>query len=244
MAARIQHKPTRFDNRLVSTIEQHWATHHAFPSLTIIAKSLAIDYEDVQIALKTPTIRKMLENRGIEQKSIENQLSPAQVSAARAYLNVFDRRPIQEKLRDLGINPSTFWGWMRGKAFKNFLMEQSEMLFEDGMPIAHRELLSKVAVGDIHAIKLFYEVSGRYTGAQSVEIQNMQLLMSRLLEAIQMEVGDQETIARIAERFQTLAAGGTLSQPRSISGVVSVETRTPGPVGAFKDRMAQNDYSI
>jgi hypothetical protein len=91
---------------------------------------------------------------------------------------------------------------------------------------------------------VFYEVSGRYSGVQSIEIQNVQLLMSRLLEAIQMEVTDQETIARIGERFRILAAGGTLAMPKAphalgqqaIAGTVT--TDSTAPVGAFKERMA------
>jgi|SRR5882672_717252 len=231
--------PTKNELKLVSYVEEHWHRHKAFPAYHIIGKVLGWEHDVVKFTAETATVATMLRNRGIEKpERIENKLTPEQVAAANVYLNIVDNRPIQMKLADLGISSAKFSGWMKGKTFRAYITERAEELFEDGMAIAHRELLGKVSKGDISAIRLFYEVSGRYSGVQSIEIQNVQLLMSRLLEAIQMEVTDQEIVARIGERFRILAAGGTLAMPKPPQAIAGTLADSTTPVGAFKERMS------
>lgn len=212
--ARLKRTPTKEEVRVVAAIEEHWHANKRFPALSIIGTTLGIEFERLKTVVNGETVQIMLSNRGIEApKSVEYGLTPDQLAAANVYLNIYDTRPLQQKLREIGISPSRFGGWVKGKNFKAYLRERSEDLFEEGMPMAHRQLLDQIAKGNIKAIELFYQVSGRYTGVNSAEVQNIQLMMSRLLEAIQMEVGDQVVLARISERFNALLNGQTMPPP-------------------------------
>jgi hypothetical protein len=205
--AKIPRPPTPAEYNYVHHVEKHWYEHKRFPMIGLSSKIIGLPVEEVQELLKSEVVLVMLDNRGIRPDTSDpTELSEEQLAAANIYLNISDTRPLSQKLEELGISRIRFNGWMKGKAFSKYLTERAEELFEEGMPFAHRELLTKVMHGNLNAIRLFYEVSGRYTGVQSVEQQSIGLLIQRLLEAIQMEVSDPETIKRIGQRFQTLAA--------------------------------------
>lgn len=206
--SQLKKPPTETEYRYVSWLDSHYWEHGKFPAPQIAADALKLSIERIRKLNKSPTVKQMCKNRGIEIKVVDiDSLKPDQIAAANTYLNLADDRPITQKLHELGISPTRFWGWMKGEVFRAYLTERAEELFRDGLPFAHRELLAKVMRGDLKAIRLFYEISGRYTGLQSLEAQNVQILMQRLIEAIQIEVTDQEIIQRIAERFHAISMG-------------------------------------
>lgn len=224
-SSKITKAPTPLQFEYITWVEQHWFEHKIFPSVTLAAKALNITSDKINEFINNETVQKMLSNRGIEIEVIDTSvLTEEQLAAANAYLNLADPRPISVKLKDLGINPTRFNGWMRGKAFSRYLQERAEELFTDGMPFAHRELMNKVMQGDLKAIRLFYEVSGRYTGPQSTEAQSVVVIVQRLLEAIQLEINDPALIERVGRRFQSIMAGEAI-------GAEKVQPRAALPVG-------------
>jgi hypothetical protein len=204
----IQKAPTSEEFKYVTFVEQCWHKHKEVPTPKQISNALSWSLDKVIEIQKHNTVKRMLRNRGIESENANrDNLTEEQIAAVNTYLNVVDQRPIKQKLIALGIEPVRFYGWMKGANFKRYMQERAEELFEDGMPFAHRELIGKVIQGDLRAIKFFYEVSGRHLGGQTVEQQNMVILIQRLLEAVQRIIKDPELIAQIATEFKVISQG-------------------------------------
>lgn len=190
--------PRQWD--LICFVEEFWHEYKAFPRLDVI-KGKVFGYssaEDVEEDIYLPHVRKRLTNRGIDYSvvlrddddeykpdTLKSRLSPEQLAAISVMLNPFDRRSLTKKLAELGIRESTLNGWMKSKRFSDYFKARSEELFSDGIPIAHSALMEKVADGDMKAIKLFYEVSGRHTGVNKQETANLKLVIARLIEIMQ-----------------------------------------------------------
>lgn len=155
--------------------------------------------EEVEVELYTAPVRVRLKNRGVAyEKQLKksdpeyinpSQLSDKQLAVINTLLNPFDRRSQNKKLAELGINPSTLYGWMKNKRFSQYYNDRAEEMFgPEGLPVAHEALMRKVAEGNLGAIKLFYEVSGRHTGVNKQEIANLKLVFARFTEILQRHV--------------------------------------------------------
>jgi len=207
--AKLKRVPSNGERKYVTFVEQHWHEHRRFPSAIIASKELKTSITQIDEYNVSDVVKAMFENRGITIDATNRSvLTEAQLAAANAYLDITDRRPINQKLKELGIAGIQFWGWMKNKNFAKYIQERAEELFDDAMPFAHRQLVQKVMDGDIKALRLFYEISGRYTG-HTPEQQNFSVAMQRLVEAIQMEVSDPAVLQRIATRFQAISEGKT-----------------------------------
>lgn len=241
---KLKRQPTKEEFKLVSLAEELYHRNHRFPNIAILGTTLGIEYSRVRDLLGNEVVTAMLSNRGIEKpEDIDSKLTPEQLAAANTILNPYDKRSKAQKLISLGIEPARFHGWMNGKVFKEYMRVRSEELFEEGMPLAHISLLKEVEKGNVKAIELFYQVSGRYTGVNSAEMQNVTLLLGRLLEAIQMEVTDQDTVRRIGDRFQSIVTGGTTAPP--VGEPVRAQ-QPPSPARALLERVEKrngNDVS-
>ncbi len=237
---KLPRQPTEIENRLITYVEQHWHEHRRFPSPVLICAGARIDAKDINALLSSDVVRVMLDNRGITMTTTNSDdLSPEQLAAANTYLNIADPRPLNVKLKELGINPVRFHGWMRGKVFGKYIRERSEDLLDDAMPFAHRELLNKVMHGNMDAIKHYYAMTGRYTGVTSGDAQNVGLVIQRLLEAIQMEVSDPELLSRIAGRFQSI----TSNEPPTYANVPASAPKESNPQRVLMQRVIAKSTS-
>jgi putative insertion element HTH domain-containing protein len=234
--------PTDKEYKYVHWLDVHYWEYGKFPAPPIAAKALNMSIDEIRALNKSPQVKAMCKNRGIEVKVVDiDSLKPEQIAAIHTYLNLADERSLPQKLHELGIPPSRFWGWMKGAVFRDYITECAEALFKEGISFAHRELLAKVMRGDLKAIRLFYDITGR--GPRSIEEQNVSLVMSRLIEAIQIEISDTEVIQRIAERFKAIAAGElptvTKAIPMRVESFNPVEERQvtviKHPAGQNKD---------
>ncbi len=215
--AKLTRQPSAQEIEYITHVEQWWHEHKRFPAPIISAEILKVSRKEIETLGTSSVVKTMLDNRGIPLTTTPaSELSPEQLAAANTYLNLADPRPLNTKLKELGISVIRFNGWMKGRTFGKYIRERAEDLLDEGMPFAHRELMNKVMHGNMDAIKFYYQVTGRYTGAPSIDAQNIGLTVQRLLEAIQIEVSDPELIQRIAGRFQTITTGEPITpQPNT-----------------------------
>lgn len=184
---------------LVCFIEEFWGEYKGFPPYEVILKSVPNfkNIEEVESEVFSPAVKKRLDNRGIDLSvTLKNsspdwknpsRLSDKQLAVINTLLNPYDNRSQTKKLAELGIAPPVLYGWMKQRRFAQYYAERAEELFGDAQPIAHEALVRKVVGGNIGAIKLFYEVSGRHTG-NNEEITNFKLLFARFTEILQRHV--------------------------------------------------------
>jgi hypothetical protein len=135
-------------------------------------------------------------------------LSAEQLAVANALLNLSDRRSRTKKLQDFGVSPAVFNNWKRDPVFNAYLREQSEKILPDSISEVHLALVDSATAGDIQAIKLFYEITGRHT-PNSQQTVNVQMMLVHVIEAVQRHVHDPEILRQIASEIQE-ASGGVI----------------------------------
>lgn len=221
-SSQVNRKPTLREWDLICFVEEFWHEHKGFPSNDTIKENVSgfSNTDELDSELYSPIVRKFLTNRGIDygvsvsQDEVEtgkfktknpSRLSDKQIAVINTLLNPLDQRTLNKKLADLGVSPTTYQGWIKQKRFSDYMRARSEELFSDAMPIAHAALMDKVAKGDMRAIKFFYEMSGRFTGANNEEIINIRMLLARVIEILQRHL-DVNTLRVVANELGSLAA--------------------------------------
>ena len=195
--------------------------------------------KDEYVALcNDPTAIATLNERGVlpqhyyvavgdyELPQIKTKISPIQLKAANALLDLTDTRSNKKKLQDLGIKSTQYNAWLRDPEFTKYLQMRAESLIGDSQHEALLALMDKVQARDIKAIELYLELTGRFvkqTSNNSNDVGNLQNIIVKIVEIITEEVHDRETAFRISERLKGLVAGA------QVAGIVSAPTEIVRP---------------
>lgn len=186
---------------LVALIEHEWNLRSTVPSPEWIAQFFNTTVEEVTSALNDANTQKRLAARGIPTSST-NFLTAEQIAAANLMLDYTDTRSQSAKLKAAGINSQTWNGWLADPIFNRYIRSRAESLLDQvGVAEAHTALLKQTARGNVQAIKLLYEVTGRHRDSTSL---NVEFFINRVVEIIQTHVKDPDTLQRIAGDFQQL----------------------------------------
>jgi hypothetical protein len=184
---------------VVSIVETEWHLFGKVPTAHEVGKRLGIHQSHVEKILDSPEAKARLKKRGITNDTF---LTPEQVAAANVMLDYSDSRSQAAKLRSLGVSSQTWQGWLSSPQFSRYLKTRAENLLDDvGIAEGHTALLKQVGRGNIQAVKLLYEVTGRHRDSASL---NVEFFLQRVIEIIQRNVDDPATLAKVAEEFKTL----------------------------------------
>ncbi len=88
-------------------------------------------------------------------------LTPIQLALANLLLNLQDKKPVKEKLKELsqefGVEVTTqqYNVWLRQPAFADYLKQRAESMFKSSDFAAYNGLVKSVESGDLNGIKLF-----------------------------------------------------------------------------------------
>jgi hypothetical protein len=206
---------TSMDLRVINWIEGFWHRHNRFPlkmdwnkKTKEVPQLLDYSFEE---ALQNATFRRSLKERGIKVPSTTSGdwgLSQSQIAAIVTVTNFEDTRTRAQKLRELGISTTKWAGWMKDKDFVEFLQEMTATNLKDSLHVANEGLLKAMDRGDTNAIKFYYELTERH-GGNVTALQNIRLLLAKILEAVQFHVKDPITLAAIGADFEVILNGGT-----------------------------------
>jgi hypothetical protein len=184
---------------VISIVETEYHLFGKVPTAHEIGKRLGIHQSHVEKLLDTPEAKARLKKRGIESSTF---LTPEQVAAVNVMLDYNDTRSQPQKLRGLGISSQTWQGWLSSPHFSRYLKTRAENILDDvGIAEGHTALLKQVGRGNIQAVKLLYEVTGRHRDSASL---NVEFFLQRVIEIVQRNVSDPATLGKIAEEFKTL----------------------------------------
>lgn len=187
-------------------IEQFVLMYDRFPPVERI-QQYAPGFSPARSYTKTRFLN-ALHNRGLPAPPVEKKFSerlegiphegfsPLQVACVVALTDFFDLRTDAAKLKQYGCTTAQFNGWMRDKDFKYFFNLMSKKHFEESDHIARKGLIKGMEKGDLPAIKYYNELTG-----EAPENKNIQVLLSRLVEAIQLHVKDPATLYKIEQSF-------------------------------------------
>ena len=118
-------------------------------------------------------------------------------------LDPTDPRALTELLKEQGVDLRTWNGWLADPMFGAYVRDRSAAVFGQRAHEVDIALMRRAFGGDTAAIKLILELQGRIkTGGDTVDVN---MVLARVVEIIQVEVADQAAVLRIAERLEALA---------------------------------------
>lgn len=201
---------TAEEYEIVNYVEQEYTLSGRVPSASVIAEKLG--HPEVRVAKFTSSdkFREAVKARGIRLSGVSGStdrgvLTEIQLACANTLLDFADTRSDRKKLQDLGISSQTYQGWLKDPAYQAYITQRAENLLPDITSEAHLALIGNVRRGDLGSIKLYYEMTGRWSSKTVGEL-NVEFLLMKILEAVQKHVKDPEAITAIAEELSVFAA--------------------------------------
>ena len=95
-------------------------------------------------------------------KSAENRISPKQSQAAVLLADPTFTGTITDMCDKIGISRQTFYRWMSTSDFRSYVDGLISIYTDAELSKAWKALMKLVDRGDIQAIKLFFELKGKY----------------------------------------------------------------------------------
>lgn len=200
-----------WDYQIVNLIEQDfWSKRGKFPTIEELCREHPELRDNKKIAKRLERLYQnqgfywVLEKRGIEvpaysgDDGLPHVLSPQQLLAANFMLNLHDNRTDREKLKELGISSQKWTAWVHDPVFADYLRRRAENLYGAQDYKAYAALIRAIDNNDFQAIKLFFEMRGIHNPKMEVNV-NINQVMTRVVEVIQLHVRDPETLNAIAD---------------------------------------------
>ena len=220
----IKEKLTTPEKDLINFYELQWMLRHNVPTIEEVAQHLKLSQVTVNYYFKRRQVIKALDERGIPwRQHTQDELTATQVAAAVTMMNFTDTRSNNEKLDQLGINPSQYYAWLNDPQFKNLIDNLADQNLRNIRPTAIGEFTKKINEGDWNAVKYWLETTGEL---QSTNVPQSEQLLKMIIEIIQKHVKDPDTIVAIAQDIKLASANRTLevvTSPPAITGEVVEE---------------------
>ena len=197
---------------ILTYVEQCWYLESRIPTLDKIVKETSLDRAAIRTILASSIFQEACSNRGIDVNHEAKNLTPNQLALANTLLDFSDLATPAQKLKRLGVAPRQYSAWLKQTAFKSYLKTRAEELFDDAMPEAHSALVRNLQNGDLPSLKLFYEISGRWSSKTAGEV-NIEFLMMRILDILYRHISDPEQLRAIADELGALAGIPTKTNP-------------------------------
>lgn len=202
-----------FESNLVTFLDQHYQLSGELLTAERAFKEFGIPVGQFKAALDNTEVREALVERGIIFERFERDdwtkesLTPMQLMVANQLLDLTDTRTNKKKLQDLGVSTLQYNAWLKDPVFKNYMHKRAEQMIGDNKHEADAALLDKIRSGDLKAIAYYNEWTGRFVQQRGPANQvDVGMLVIRVLEIIEEEVEDPETLVKIGERLRGLIA--------------------------------------
>lgn len=203
--------PTLNEELIRSFIEQQYNLTGKILTAEQAFEEFGIPVGHYKKVLSNPLHREALEEKGLIFERFEasdwskDALTPKQLMTANAMLDLTDTRSDKKKLQDLEVHTQTWQAWLKDPVFKNYLRVRAEQMIGDNAHQADLAFLDRIRAGDMKAIGMWYEMTGKYTpqraNASQVDVQN---ILTKVIEVIIEEVDDRDTAIRISNRLRAL----------------------------------------
>lgn len=197
-----------FVKKVLPWVETFWHSHKRYPTDTELAQQFGFDAMDLERLRCSKFYGICLKERGI--RMTEGNLTESQVAAISLITNFHDTRPVAVKLAGIGVTSEQYYGWQKDSKFQQELLNRAEDITENVFPEAQAALAKRVASGDVNALKFYYEITGR---ANSPELINVKMMMSKVIEAVQKHVKDPAILQAIAAEINGVASAPVAAIP-------------------------------
>jgi hypothetical protein len=154
-----------------------------------------------------PEVKEALEVRGLSVGATPvGVLTEEQLTVANVLLDHADKRSQTKKLSDLGIPTLKFQGWMRDPTFSGYLTTRAEHLTKDRLFDVHGGLVDRAAAGDVNAVKLYYELTGRHVSGSTGGV-DLALVLVKIIEILQKHVQDPVILTAVSDELLNVIDG-------------------------------------
>lgn len=152
--------------------------------------------------LNTPKFIEGLASRGINLKP-KQVLTAEQLYVLQVMLDPTMGLSPMAKLRRLGIPFPKWQGWLHQPMFSQAYREMSERILSESIPAALTRLRQLADAGDLKAIKLELELTGRYNPNAQAAI-DFARMAATLMESVQKNVSNDKEYAKIVADFAAM----------------------------------------
>lgn len=190
---------------ILNFIEQEYMLSRHLPTVEVISEKTGVPADRIRKLWEREDFKTAVRVRGVDTRvSPTGILTAEQLMLANTLLDFSDTRSHKKKLQDLGISSQTYQGWLRDPAFQGYMVQRAENLLPDVTAEAHLALVDNVRRGDLGSIKLYYEMTGRWSSKTVGEL-NVEFLLMKVLEAVQKHVSDPKILENISDELMALA---------------------------------------
>jgi len=202
---------------LINFIEKFHALTGLAPERAAMMEFLTqngYNFQGLDKLICSDLFQRSLQVRGITLAPLPSgHLTPRQIATVSVMTNMSDRRSDEKKLRDLGVSKAEWESWRFDNDFNAYLEGRVEKMLGHSVSDAHMGLIRAAKSGNVPAIKLLYEVTGRYNPDRD-NVLNVQLLMAKIIEIIQKHVRDPETLQGLGLDLTQLSIESSMSGER------------------------------
>lgn len=211
------------DRRSVTTcVIQVWNQFGKIPTVEYICNYKHMNREHVEKALRNPQNIADLIEAGIIPDDFtswedvlaqrEPGLTTKQVNAVRSYFSILEeKKSLGAALAEVDVSVTEWNGWMRDPIFAGYVRDVGSTLYGDRQPTMDMALIREAESGDVPALRLAMEVTGRIK--QDKNGVDAGVLLAHVMQIIGRHV-DRSTQADIGAEIMTLAStlrGGSTS---------------------------------
>ena len=194
--------------------------------------------------IASPEFKTLMQARGFPFETAK--LSPEQMFAISIITDPTSRKPLSTKLKQAGISYPVYRAWLKQPHFQQYLEKIAEDMLGEHVADVHTRVLEKATNGDIQAIKLYYELTGRHD-PQKQQMVDLQGIIGLLLEVITRYVPDTNALSKITSDIEIIMSGGVpkalesfdvsriASEGNAVEDIVDAEVVDDAPIGAIFD---------
>jgi hypothetical protein len=164
--------------------------------------------------LSTDAFIEALRRRGVPWK-LTDGLSAQQMYCLQILTDPTGGRDFTRKLKQAGISHAIYRAWLKQPLFARALNQMSENTIKESQSQVLTQLTRRATEGDIRAIELFNQMTGRWNPAQ-MEQMNVELVVGKIVEIITKHVTDPVILQKIATEFSLNRIGDTNANPNSV----------------------------
>lgn len=160
--------------------------------------------------IASPEFKTIMSSRGFPFEVAK--LSPEQLFAVSIITDPSNRKPLASKLKQAGVSYAVYRAWLKQPHFSQYIQKISEDMLGEHVQDVHTRVLEKATNGDIQAIKLYYELTGRHD-PQKQQMIDLNGIIGLLLEVITRYVPDTVALSKITQDIDIIMSGGV---PRAL----------------------------
>lgn len=204
-----------------------FSNQNKFPSVKEASVYLGYSETEIQYFLENQTVIDALEGRGIAWKHGKKDLTPTQVAAAILVMNFADPRPMEQKLKEIGVTGQQYMGWLQSANFREYISSLASRNLDNIRPTVIANFTRAIERGDWRAIKFYLEVTGEFaTQSNTLSVEVVKALVQKMVEIIQTHVTDTSVLNAISK---DMFAAVSFMQPDTPQEAITAEVEDDTP---------------